>query len=236
MHPSQLPEENPSAELPAWRSVASWMRLVGVFTVGLVLDLWSKYWAFGTVAGYPVELTREKVLDDPSFALPHHPRVEALPWDLLDLRLVLNYGAVFGIGQHRRELFIVFTVLATVAAVLLFARGTRVRMKSSHIAIGLILAGGLGNLYDRMVYGAVRDFLHMLPGWQLPNGWRWPGNANSDVFPWVFNVADVLLLAGMGIFVLASFAEDRRARRLEQARAAAATNAQQVPTDPPPAA
>ncbi len=236
MHPSQSPEENPSAELPAWRSAASWARLVGVFAVGLAFDLWTKYWAFGTVAGYPVELTREKVLDDPSFALPHHPRVEALPWDLLDFRLVLNYGAVFGIGQHRRELFIVFTVLATVAAVLLFARGTRVRMKSSHIAIGLILAGGLGNLYDRMVYGAVRDFLHMLPGWQLPNGWRWPGNANSDVFPWVFNVADVLLLAGMGIFVLASFAEDRRARRLEQARAAAATDARQVPTDRPPAA
>jgi lipoprotein signal peptidase len=226
----QPSDATPAEELPAWRSAASWGRLVGVFAVGLAVDLWTKYWAFGAVAGYPVELTREKVLDDPSFALPHHPRVEALPWDLLDFRLVLNYGAVFGIGQHRRGLFIVFTVLATAAAVLLFARGTRVRMKSSHIAIGLILAGGLGNLYDRMVYGAVRDFLHMLPGWQLPNGWRWPGNANSDVFPWVFNVADVLLLAGMGIFVLASFAEDRRARRLERA-AASATTAPSAPAE-----
>jgi lipoprotein signal peptidase len=164
MTPEQPSDATPAEELPAWRSAASWGRLVSVFAVGLALDLWTKYWSFGAVAGYPVELTREKVLDDPSFALPHHPRVEALPWDLLDFRLVLNYGAVFGIGQHRRGLFIVFTVLATAAAVLLFARGTRVRMKSSHIAIGLILAGGLGNLYDRLVFGCVRDFLHPLAG------------------------------------------------------------------------
>jgi signal peptidase II len=201
-----------AAELPSWRSPASWARLVGVFAVGLVLDLWSKHWAFQSVAGYPVELTRELVLEDPSFSVPHHSRVVAIPFDLLDFRLVLNYGAVFGIGQHRRELFIAFTVAATAAAVLLFARGTRARMKSSHIAIGLILAGGLGNLYDRMVFGAVRDFLHMLPGWELPNGWMWPGNTTSEVFPWVFNIADVLLLAGMALFVITSFMEDRRAR------------------------
>lgn len=218
-HPPAPAASDACGEQASWRSPASWARLAGVFAGGIAVDLWSKYWAFGNVAGYPVELTREKVLEDPSFALPHHPRVEALPWDLLDFRLVLNYGAVFGIGQHRRELFIVFTALATTAAVLLFARGTRARMRSAHVAIGLILAGGLGNLYDRMVYGAVRDFLHMLPGWELPNGWMWPGNSTTDVFPWVFNVADVLLLAGMALFVITSFAEDRRARLLATAAA-----------------
>ena len=206
-----------AAERPSWRSPASWARLGGVFAVGLALDLWSKHWAFQSVAGYPVELTRELVLEDPSFSVPHHSRVVAIPFDLLDFRLVLNHGAVFGIGQQRRELFIIFTIIATVAAVLLFARATRVRMRASHVAIGLILAGGIGNLYDRIVYGAVRDFLHMLPGWSLPNGWRWPGNATSDVFPWVFNVADMMLLCGMGIFIVTSFMEDRRARRLELA-------------------
>lgn len=211
---------SPAADIASWRSPASWARLIGVFAGGLLVDLWSKAWAFEHVAGYPVELTRDRVLDDPSFSVPHHARVTVLPWDLLDFRLVLNYGAVFGIGQHRRELFIAFTVLATTAAVLLFARGTRARMRASHVAIGLILAGGLGNLYDRMVYGAVRDFLHMLPNWELPNGWMWPGNSTPDVFPWVFNVADVLLLAGMALFVLTSFAEDRRSRRQAQAAAA----------------
>lgn len=201
-------------ELPAWRSPVAWATLIGVFAAGLAVDLWSKYWAFRTIAGYPVELERERVLNDPSFFLPYHARWVAIPGDLLDFRLVLNHGAVFGIGQQRRELFIVFTLFATIAALLLFARGTRVRMRATHVAIGMILAGGIGNLYDRIFYGAVRDFLHMLPEWQLPYGWRWPGNANSDVFPWVFNVADVLLLAGMSLFVLTSFLEDRRARRI----------------------
>jgi signal peptidase II len=199
----------------AWRSPRAWTVLLLTFASALALDLWSKEWAFRTVADRPVQLRYEDVAGNPSYSLPWHAGIRAIPPDLLDFRLVLNHGAVFGIGQQRRELFIVFTIIATVAAVMLFARATRVRMRASHVAIGLILAGGIGNLYDRIIYGAVRDFLHMLPGWSLPNGWRWPGTATGDVFPWVFNVADVMLLCGMGIFIVTSFMEDRRARRLE---------------------
>lgn len=216
------PDSSDPREQLAWRSPLAWIALVGVFFVGMAFDLWTKYWAFRAIAGYPVKLERERILDDPSFYVPHHGRVTALPWDLLDFRLVLNHGAVFGIGQQRRELFIVFTIIATIAALLLFARGTRVRMHAAHIAIGLILAGGIGNLYDRIVYGAVRDFLHMLPGWNLPFGWKWPGTSTADVFPWVFNVADVMLLAGMALFIVVSFREDNRIRRAEKAAAAAA--------------
>lgn len=201
-----------SSDPAAWRSPVAWCTMLGVFVGGLTLDLVSKAWAFHSVAGTPVVLDRAQVLGDGSFLIPRHPRVVALPWDLLDLRLVLNHGAVFGIGQHRRGLFIAFTILATAAAVALFARGTRARMHASHVAIGMILAGGLGNLYDRIVFGAVRDFLHMLPEWQLPYGWQWPGNDSGDVFPWVFNVADVLLLGGMALFVIASWVEERRVK------------------------
>lgn len=213
------------AELPAWRSTVAWLTLAATLAAGLGLDLWSKYWAFGSIAGYPVDLERERILNDPSFFVPHHARVVAIPADLLDFRLVLNHGAVFGIGQQQRGLFIAFTVLATCAAIALFARGTRSGQRLAHVAIGMILAGGLGNLYDRIVYGAVRDFLHMLPGWQLPGGWKWPGTPTGDVFPWVFNVADVLLLAGMGLFILTSWLEDRRVRRVKAALAVAPTPA-----------
>ncbi|NJS15352.1 MAG: hypothetical protein HC788_13065, partial [Sphingopyxis sp.] len=67
--------------------------------------------------------------------------------------------------------------------------------------LGLVLAGALGNLYDRVVYGAVRDMLHMFPGVELPFGWTWP-NGLRDVWPWVFNGADVSLLVGVGVLLM----------------------------------
>ncbi|MFM7806791.1 MAG: signal peptidase II [Planctomycetota bacterium] len=75
------------------------------------------------------------------------------------------------------------------------------RARWAHVGIALVLAGGLGNLHDRLAFGAVRDFLHMTPRWHLPFGFRWPGGSD-ELFPWVFNVADVLLLAGMAVLLL----------------------------------
>ncbi len=196
-------------DLPAWKSLAAWRRLVIIFVVVTSIDLATKAWAFHSVAGVPVVLDRETILHDAWYRLPAHTGVEVLPWGLLDFRLVLNHGAVFGIGQGSRMTFILFTIAATTAALLLFARGTRASMRLAHCAIALILAGGLGNLFDRMQYGAVRDFMYMLPGWNLPLGWQWPGCETSEVFPWIFNVADMSLLAGMALFIWGSWNADK---------------------------
>lgn len=196
------PVEARAAERLAGRSVAAWSTLVVVFAIGLWIDLASKAWAFRTVAGRPVELVREEVAGNPGYRLPWHEGIRVLPGDLLDFRLVLNHGAVFGIGQNRRGLFVVFTVVAIVVAVTVFARWTKASAHATHVAIAIVLAGGVGNLYDRFFYGAVRDFLHMLPRWDLPFGFRWPGSATAEVFPWVFNVADVMLLTGMALLLI----------------------------------
>lgn len=164
-----------------------------VLAVGLTLDLSLKQWAFANVAHVPIDLENGS-------RIPHHEPLAVLP-RVLNLHLVKNDGAVFGIGSNQRVFFIVFTFGALAAAIGVFARWTTASATAAHVALGLILAGGLGNLYDRLRFGVVRDFLHMLPGWKLPFGWRWFGGS-EEVFPWVFNVADVMLLVGMAMLML----------------------------------
>ncbi|MBM4110939.1 MAG: signal peptidase II [Phycisphaerae bacterium] len=202
----------PKAARPAWMSPRSWCVLLGVLAATLALDLWSKAWSFEHVAEYAIVLPDRETVADPSYRLPFHEGIRVVPGSLLDFHLVLNRGAVFGIGQQQRWLFVCFSILAVLVGLWIFARWTRERMTMAHVGIALVLAGGLGNLYDRLLVGAVRDFLHMLPRWNLPFGLAWPGGA-TEVFPWVFNVADVSLLVGLALLYLHSRREELRRER-----------------------
>jgi lipoprotein signal peptidase len=128
--------------IPAWRSLSAWCVLLVVFAVGVFLDLWSKEWAFRSVASQPVVLNYEQVANNPSYALPWHPGVTAIAPDLLDFHLVLNHGAVFGIGQGRGPLFIAFTVLAVCTALWVFGKHTSSRSHLSHIGLALVVMSG----------------------------------------------------------------------------------------------
>jgi signal peptidase II len=204
----------------AFRSPLAWLVMLTVLCTGLAVDIGTKYWSFATVADEPVPLNRAELLDDPNWTPPYHAGKHVLPWSLLDLRLVINRGAVFGIGANKRFFFIAFTLAALAAGLVVFGRFTTRRQHLAHIALGLILAGGLGNLYDRIVYGVVRDFLHLFPGWHLPFGWRYPHflGGGDEIFPWVFNVADVMLLTGMALLMI-------HINRLEKHRKATETQA-----------
>jgi len=216
------PKISAASAIPAWRSPAAWCVLFLVFIAAVSLDLWSKDWAFRTVAPQPVVLVYEQVSGNPGYSLPWHPGVAAIAPDLLDFHLVLNHGAVFGIGQGRGPLFIAFTVLAVCTALWVFGKHTSSRSHLSHIGLALVLAGGIGNMYDRVAVGAVRDFLHLFPHRELPWGLHWPGGSN-EWFPWVFNIADSELIAGMLILMLAIHLNERR-----QAMAAAGAAARAV--------
>lgn len=190
---NHCPADSPAP--PAYRSPAAWLLLAGVFAAVLALDLTSKSWAFKDV-----HVTRQTLAANPHWVSPQPPK-PLLPWRLLDQRLVFNHGAVFGIGSQQRFFFIAFTTAALAVGVLIFARFTRAQHRLAHVAIGMVLAGGMGNLYDRVTLGAVRDFLHMLPNRPLPFEWRWPGGS-PEMFPWVFNVADMALLFGMALLLI----------------------------------
>lgn len=192
---------------PAGRSVRAWALLLGLTAALLGIDLATKYWAFHGIADRPVPVERERVLEvmsrDPgliqALVPEHEPRVVAP--GVLELKLVLNPGAVFGIGAGRRVFFVVFTAGAVGFVCYLFARWVDRRDWLSAASLALILAGGIGNLYDRLRYACVRDFLHPLPGVPMPFGLRWP-NGSPELWPYVSNVADAFLLVGIGVLLV----------------------------------
>ncbi len=186
----------------AWQSPRAWIILVLVATIGLTIDLVTKSWAFQEIAGEPVLLERELLLLNSQWTpIPIHEGVVAIPGRILNFRLVLNDGAVFGIGSQQRVFFILFTFVALLIAGWIFAKHTTSKSTLAHIALGLILGGGLGNLFDRICIGRVRDFMHLFPDRHLPFELSWPGG-HTELFPWIFNTGDVLLLTGMGLLMI----------------------------------
>jgi signal peptidase II len=186
-----------AASPPASHAPGAWAVLIGVSVLALATDLGSKAIAFATIADRPARIRREDVLQvwgqgrSLSALIPNHEPLTVIP-RVLDFSLVLNPGAVFGMGAGMRWFFVVFTIGALGLALWMFAHWTTARDRTAHIAIGLLIAGGLGNLYDRIVYACVRDFIHPLPGVRI---------GGREVWPYVSNVADLWLLVGIGILM-----------------------------------
>jgi signal peptidase II len=111
----------------------------------------------------------------------------------LQFQALVNQGAVFGIGQGQRFLFLVVSTLAICFILYLFATSGRHRFYQ--FVLGMLLAGVIGNMYDRLYLGFVRDMIHALPGR------KWLGT-EREIFPWIFNVADSLLCVGVGLIFL----------------------------------
>lgn len=157
----------------------AWVRFLLTAALGLALDQWSKIHSFATL------MLSRSVVDG---RVHVESRTYAFIPDWLEFHVTANQGAVFGLGQGRRVLFVIVSVLAIGFIFYLFSASGRQR--TYQIILGMLLAGVLGNLYDRVVLGYVRDMIFALPKW--------------DVFPWIFNVADSLLCVGVALMILHS--------------------------------
>jgi len=154
----------------AWRHRPAQWWFWMVMGLTLAVDLGTKFLAFRLI--------------------PLNETVQVLP-GLLNFHTVLNEGAVFGLGSGLRWIFMAATVAAAVFIIQLFAQ-SRPRQRYLHVLLALSLGGALGNLYDRIFYEKVRDFIHIAV------------TISNDVplWPWIFNVADVALVVGIGTLLV----------------------------------
>jgi signal peptidase II len=101
----------------------------------------------------------------------------------LDLSLVYNRGISYGLFQQDGEFGRWFLVaLKLVAAVLFAVWMARAASRIVAASLALLIGGALGNALDRIVYGAVIDFVSLHAA-----GWHW----------YVFNLADAAIVAGV---------------------------------------
>jgi signal peptidase II len=140
--------------------------LLGIAAAAVVLDQWTKRLATEHLAyGPPVRLVDE----------------------LVQLTYTRNSGIAFGLLAGRNFPLYVFSIVAAVAVLVIFARHAQLSL-ARHLSLALILGGAVGNLIDRVTTGEVVDFILL--------AWR------GHEFP-VFNLADVAVTAGVALFALA---------------------------------
>lgn len=101
----------------------------------------------------------------------------------------VNHGALFGLGNEHKGFsnrgFAFVSFVAAVAIIIWSFRKNSTTDLWLSVSLGLILAGTIGNLYDRLVFGGVRDFLYF---YKID----WP----------VFNIADCCLVVGASLLMV----------------------------------
>lgn len=142
------------------------MRLVAwVAAVIFVLDQALKYWVV-----HVLHLDRVRAID----VFP--------PW--LNLRMAWNQGVNFGLFASDQEVmrWVLIGIALAICLWVWFWVRRNACGRLARISAGLLIGGALGNVIDRILYGAVADFLNMsLPNWQNP---------------YSFNLADISIFAG----------------------------------------
>ncbi len=170
-------------------SAKGWPLFLTVAVLATAVDLVSKQSIFGTL-GMPGE----------------SPAIEIVP-GMLVLETNLNEGALFGMGQGMGIVFATISVAAILGILGLVSRPATRDDRWLLTALGLIVGGIVGNLYDRLGLPglewhaplerrgqdvlAVRDWIHFT----LPGVIDWP----------IFNIADSWLVIGAGMLLFASF-------------------------------
>lgn len=168
-------------------SRSSRLGLSGVIVALIVaMDQWTKWLVLNT----PIFNARA-CLTDPSAC----GRIEVSP--IADLSMVWNFGMSYGMFQsHGVMRWVLVAVVVAIAAGfgVWLVRATRLRLT---LALALIVGGAIGNMIDRVRFGAVVDFIDFSDIW----------------FVYVFNVADAAVSIGAVLLFLDQYIMSRAEKK-----------------------
>ncbi|MDR1826586.1 MAG: signal peptidase II [Rickettsiales bacterium] len=125
-------------------------------------------------------------LSGDAFSLVPNPYMMWRVTSWFNIVFTWNPGTAFSILREASSLLLIFLTGAVIGylSYLLFARIKNCMEKA---AMALVVGGAIGNLIDRVRFGAVIDFID----WHIGT-WHWPA----------FNIADICICLGVGLYIL----------------------------------
>ena len=113
----------------------------------------------------------------------------------LNFTLAFNHGAAFSFLSNasgwQRWFFIIFSVIVILIITYILVK----EKNSQYIAFSFVIGGAIGNLYDRILYGYVIDFIEF-----HYNSFYWP----------IFNIADIAISIGIILLLYSMFAKESK--------------------------
>ena len=174
------------------------MLFLGLAAAGAWIDLWSKHIAFTNL---PSDTSPEVKIIDGFYSVGR-------TW---------NHGIVFGWFQGAGPIFLWISVLAVPAIIAIF-HAVKKPFWTMTAALGLILGGTIGNAYDRVMWGAVRDFIKF---------YYWGGK----IWP-LFNLADSCICVGVALLTVEMLFFDEKKKPAEGPQVAPLAPAPAAPAPP----
>ena len=124
--------------------------------------------------------------------------IEILSSKFLNIRLIWNEGIAFGLLSFNDKIiynlltFIIFIIILIIFFMVLKSYGLK------KYSLLMILGGAIGNVYDRIFYGAVPDFIDFHIG-----NFHW----------FIFNVADIFISLGVIFMILIEFTDTNKQKK-----------------------
>lgn len=167
-----------------------------VALLSLIADLSTKVWAKERLEAFPGYVTVwEK---HASFILAHN---KGGAWGLLQ-----------STNENVRKPFFLLVSAAAIAFIVTLFRRLQPNQRALRWGLPLVLGGALGNVFDRIRYGSVIDFIDVHMEWSGTDH-HWP----------TFNVADIAICVGVGLMAIDMFTSKRKPEVVVKKAAAAAT-------------